>query len=94
MQGQPPSNLELADPTDRQYPASWRDAAIRTLFDPAVGGVLCCGCKYWFKGLKNLSLLEADHILPWAKGGLTTWENLQILCRTCNRAKGCKRPTP
>lgn len=35
-------------------------------------------------------LLEIDHILPLAKGGLSTIENLQTLCWRCNRTKGAK----
>lgn len=31
--------------------------------------------------------LEADHIIPWAKGGKTIVENGQTLCSTCNKAK-------
>lgn len=31
---------------------------------------------------------EADHILPWSKGGQTTLDNAQALCRACNRKKG------
>lgn len=34
--------------------------------------------------------LRADHILPESKGGPTTLENLQTLCRTCNSKKGVK----
>jgi 5-methylcytosine-specific restriction endonuclease McrA len=29
-----------------------------------------------------------DHIKPWAKGGLTVLENLQVLCSRCNLIKG------
>lgn len=32
--------------------------------------------------------LQYDHILPFAKGGATTFENLQLLCGDCNREKG------
>ena len=32
--------------------------------------------------------MEADHITPWSQGGKTTLENLQLLCRECNRRKG------
>lgn len=37
-------------------------------------------------------LLEVDHIVPVAKGGLSEPENLQTLCWRCNRAKGAKMP--
>lgn len=35
-------------------------------------------------------LLEVDHIIPVAKGGLTIEDNLQTLCWKCNRSKGAK----
>jgi len=31
--------------------------------------------------------VEFDHIIPFAKGGPTTAENLRLLCRECNRKK-------
>ena len=34
--------------------------------------------------------LTFDHILPVSKGGQTTFDNLQLLCRSCNSAKGAK----
>ena len=33
---------------------------------------------------------EADHIVPYSKGGLTTLDNGQMLCRKCNRKKSDK----
>ena len=33
---------------------------------------------------------EIDHIIPMNEGGLTTEDNLQLLCRRCNRIKGDK----
>ncbi|WP_301099452.1 DUF262 domain-containing protein [Otariodibacter sp.] len=32
--------------------------------------------------------MDADHVTPWIKGGVTTIENCQMLCITHNRAKG------
>lgn len=46
------------------------------------GGV-CPYCGEHFE----LSEMHADHIKPWAKGGPTTTENCQMLCRDCNLKK-------
>ena len=32
--------------------------------------------------------MHADHIKAWSKGGHTTPENCQMLCRDCNLKKG------
>jgi hypothetical protein len=32
-------------------------------------------------------VLHIDHIIPWSKGGDTTFENLQTLCLQCNLGK-------
>ncbi len=34
------------------------------------------------------TILHADHIVPWSKGGLTEIANLQTLCSNCNLGKG------
>lgn len=49
----------------------------------------CCQCGNSTSVEPNL-LLEVDHIIPIAKGGLTQEENLQTLCWKCNRSKGAK----
>ena len=57
-------------------------------------GGICAGVK----GVKcpheneklDITKMEADHKLPWSKGGKTTIDNCQILCAECNRVKGAK----
>ena len=47
----------------------------------------CCACGA--SPAKDPSIeLHIDHIIPWSKGGETTFENLQTLCSRCNIGKG------
>lgn len=52
-------------------------------------GFACKICRLSVTEEKNL-LLEIDHIIPLAKGGITSEDNLQTLCWKCNRTKGAK----
>jgi hypothetical protein len=40
--------------------------------------------------LWKLDEMDADHVAAWSKGGATSIENCQMLCKTHNRAKGNK----
>lgn len=46
----------------------------------------CCSCGASPAKDSNVEL-QIDHIVPWAKGGETTIENLQTLCTNCNYGK-------
>lgn len=54
----------------------------RAAYESQQGRCPLCGMTYKYEEM------EADHIVPWSKGGHTTPENCQMLCRECNRAKG------
>ena len=47
---------------------------------------ICVKCKKHFE----IEEMEADHITPWFKGGKTTAENCQMLCKQDNRVKSGK----
>lgn len=47
---------------------------------------ICPICKKYF----SIDKMEADHIIPWSEGGKTEPDNLQLLCRNCNRKKSNK----
>jgi hypothetical protein len=44
---------------------------------------ICPKCEGHFP----LDKMEADHIVPWSKGGRTILSNLQMLCKKCNKDK-------
>ena len=49
-------------------------------------GGICTKCSQYFE----FGEMEGDHIIPWHKGGATTADNCQMLCRDCNRRKSGK----
>lgn len=61
------------------------------------GGV-CANSDGHIKGVQcpnekqklDIKQMEADHIIPWSKGGKTEKENCQMLCVECNRKKSAK----
>ena len=59
-------------------------ATARTAYERQQGVCPACGKTF------AIEQMEADHITPWARGGRTTPDNCQMLCRDCNRRKGAK----
>lgn len=47
-------------------------------------GHKCAICKKTFP----IEKMHGDHIIPWSEGGKTVYDNLQMLCATCNIRKG------
>jgi 5-methylcytosine-specific restriction endonuclease McrA len=51
------------------------------------------GYKCQYCGTKcAISELTYDHVVPRAKGGRTTWENIVTCCYACNYQKGNRTP--
>jgi 5-methylcytosine-specific restriction endonuclease McrA len=48
-------------------------------------------CQYCGTQVK-LSEFEYEHVVPRAKGGKTTWENIVVACTPCNQKKGGRTP--
>lgn len=44
---------------------------------------ICPQCHKHF----DFEEMEGDHIIPWSQGGKTDYNNLQMLCKHCNRVK-------
>ena len=57
---------------------------IRATYEKQQG--ICPICNKHFK----LNEMHADYITPWSKGGHTTQDNCQMLCRDCNLRKGAQ----
>ena len=62
-----------------------KEVVKQRLYDQQEGE--CNGCKRHFTP-EFADLMDLDHIKPKSKGGLHTWSNVQLLCRTCNVRKG------
>lgn len=53
----------------------------RTAYEKQNGICPICGKHH------EIEEMEGDHIVAWSKGGKTTIDNLQMLCKKCNREK-------
>lgn len=49
-------------------------------------------CQYCGNSLgKNNATI--DHVMPKARGGITSWKNCVASCKDCNRTKACRTPS-
>jgi len=72
--------------TDEKYLSirTFTDSQKRSAYEKQSG--ICFLCKKHFE----IDEMEGDHITPWSEGGKTESNNLQMLCKECNRRKGRK----
>lgn len=76
------SGLEQQKVSSKRTPRNinWRLRAMVLMKDGA-------RCKLCGATPQDGAKLHVDHIVPWANGGETVFENLQILCEKCNIGK-------
>ena len=60
---------------------NFTQSQMRAAYERQQGKCPVCGQQYEF------AEMEGDHITPWSQGGHTLPENLQMLCKPCNRRK-------
>ena len=72
--GVPPQIKRRERATLRKQYTQWYSALVEQY------GEQCLNCA-------DTDNLAIDHILPIAKGGLSQFDNLQLLCAECNRIK-------
>lgn len=77
----PEKNIELQKSNYKRTPRNinWRLRATTLMKDAK--------CKLCGATSQDGATLHVDHIVPWANGGETVSENLQILCKRCNIGK-------
>lgn len=63
---------------------TFRESDKRYAYENQLG--ICVKCEKHF----SFEEMEADHIIPWSKGGKTERENCQMLCKQCNGRKSNK----
>lgn len=63
---------------------AFTDTMKRSVYEKQFGICPVCGEHF------DYEFMEGDHIIAWHDGGKTLIENLQMLCKTCNRKKGGK----
>ena len=73
--GVPPQIKKRERATMRKNHKVWYQQLVES------NGEICANCG-------STEKLVVDHVLPIAKGGLSEFVNLQLLCADCNRIKG------
>lgn len=63
---------------------TFTESQIRKKYEEQKGICPICGEHF------DISEMEGDHIIAWKDGGKTDYNNLQMLCKHCNRTKSGK----
>jgi 5-methylcytosine-specific restriction endonuclease McrA len=71
--------------------ATWKKLRTQAKREAQEAGLVSCpmcGVQLDWSVAGHTNSPEADHIVPWAKGGRDVIENVRIICRQCNQRKG------
>lgn len=86
---QDPSLLDVRIFDDAIKRKVYTDQTIRAQEEGVSNCPLCAlGHEAARTKIYSLGEMDADHVTAWSKGGSTSEDNCQMLCRTHNRAKG------
>jgi 5-methylcytosine-specific restriction endonuclease McrA len=81
-------------PTSRTGTSRWKTLRAKALRAAQAQGITnCpdCGTLLDYETGRLPASAEADHIIPHARGGQDTLDNIRICCRRCNQKRGAKR---
>ena len=77
--------------TSRTGTTAWRRTralAIRYARRDGIENCPICGTRLDFDQPQTPASAEADHLIPYSKGGRDVISNVQIICRRCKQRKG------
>lgn len=80
--------------TSRTGTARWkavRKEALRGAQNQGIANCPSCGVLLNYEQGRLPNSAEADHIIPHARGGTDTLDNVRVCCRLCNQRRGAKR---
>lgn len=77
--------------TSRTGTSEWKTLRVKAIRLAQANGITHCPlCTAWldYEHSKQPNSPEPDHVIPWARGGRNSLDNLRIICRRCNQSKG------
>ncbi|WP_368492333.1 HNH endonuclease [Cutibacterium sp.] len=77
--------------TSRTGTANWIRNATTAKRRARADGLTCCPCcgvQLRWDVSRTPASPEADHIIPYSRGGSDRLDNIRVICRRCNQSRG------